>query len=154
MPLAAAAPLPGRASRSNPFMGDLRMAFWLLKTEPGTYAYDDLVREKKTTWDGVANPGALKHMRAIAKGDRVFIYHTGDEKAVVGIAEATSAGYGTPTVVDLKPVKKLKRGVTLKEIKADPAFEGFDLVRQARLSAMPVPPAMWSRIEQLSETAK
>ncbi|MGC4032106.1 MAG: EVE domain-containing protein [Tepidisphaeraceae bacterium] len=97
---------------------------------------------------------ALKHMRAIAKGDRVFIYHTGDEKAVVGVAEATSAGYGTPTVVDLKPVKKLKRGVTLKEIKADKAFAEWELVRQARLSAMPVPPALWDRIEQLSEATK
>ena len=126
------------------------MADWLLKTEAGTYSFADLVREK-TTWDGVANPAALKHIRSIRKGDRVFIYHTGDEKAVVGIATATSDGYGTPDVVDLKPDRALKRPVTLKEIKADPLFADWALVKQARLSAMPVPVDLWKRIEHLSE---
>ncbi|MDB5326814.1 MAG: ubiquinol-cytochrome reductase [Phycisphaerales bacterium] len=128
------------------------MAFWLAKTEPDTYSYDDLVREKKCTWDGVANPGALKHIRSIAKGDSVFVYHTGKEKAVIGIAEATTAGYGDPAVMDLKPSKKLKRPVTLKEIKADKAFEAWELVKQARLSVMPVPKALWDRIEKLAAT--
>ena len=128
------------------------MADWLLKTEPSDYAFADLVREKKCTWDGVANAAALKNIRAIKKNDRVFIYHTGDEKAVVGIAVATSDGYGTPDVVDLKPDKALKRPVTLKQIKADPTFAEWALVKQARLSAMPVPAALWKRIEQLAET--
>ena len=129
------------------------MANWLLKTEPDTYSYhDDLVREKKCTWDGVANPAALKNIRSVAKGDTVFIYHTGKEKAVIGIAEATTAGYGDPAVMDLKPVRKLKRPVTLKEIKADKAFEAWELVKQARLSVMPVPKALWDRIEKLAAT--
>ena len=128
------------------------MAFWLLKTEPDTYSYDDLVREKKCTWDGVANPAALNNIRSVAKGDTVFIYHTGKEKAVIGIAEATTAGYGDPAVMDLKPVRKLKRPVTLKEIKADKAFEAWELVKQARLSVMPVPNALWDRIEKLAAT--
>lgn len=127
------------------------MAFWLLKTEPESYSYDDLVREKSCTWDGVANPAALKNIRSIAKGDTVFVYHTGKEKAVIGIAQATKAGYGEPAVVDLKPVRKLNRPVTLKEIKADKAFDGWELVHQPRLSVMPVPAALWSRIEKLGE---
>lgn len=130
------------------------MPHWLLKTEPSEYSFDDLLRDKKCTWDGVANAAALKNIKAIAKGDHVFIYHTGDVKAVVGIAEATKAGYGEPAVVDLKPVRRLKRPVTLKEIKADKTFEGWELVRIGRLSAMPVPAAIWKKIESLSETAE
>ena len=130
----------------------------MLKTEPDDYSFADLVRDKRCTWDGVANALALKHLRTIAKGDRVLIYHTGNEKAVVGVADVTKAAY-TPSddpkqaVVDLKPAKPLKRPVTLKAIKADKAFEGWDLLRIGRLSVMPVPPAIWARIEHLSETA-
>ncbi|HEX8324958.1 MAG TPA: EVE domain-containing protein [Tepidisphaeraceae bacterium] len=134
------------------------MALWLLKTEPDDYAYDDLVRDKACVWDGVANALALKHIRAIQKGDRVFVYHTGKEKAVVGIATVTKSAYADPkaddpklSVVDLKPAKKLKRPVTLGQMKADKAFEGWDLLRIGRLSAMPVPTALWDRIEHLSE---
>src|SRR5688572_14992525 len=133
------------------------MARWLLKTEPTTYSWDQLVRDKKTTWDGVANATALQHIRAMKKGDAVLIYHTGGEKAAVGIAEVASAPYPDPNegdeklvVVDLKPKKKLANPVTLAQIKADPAFAGWDLLRIGRLSVVPVPDIMWARVEELS----
>ncbi len=133
------------------------MAKWLLKTEPGTYSWDDLVRDKRTTWDGVANALALKHIRAMKSGDLAIVYHTGDEKAAVGIADIASDPYldpkdasGKATVVDLKPKKKLAHPVTLATIKADPAFGGFDLIRIGRLSVVPVPEGMWKRIETLA----
>ncbi|HEX3356835.1 MAG TPA: EVE domain-containing protein [Tepidisphaeraceae bacterium] len=134
------------------------MSNWLLKTEPDTYSWDDLTRDKKATWDGVANPVALKNIRAMTKGDLAFFYHTGDERAVVGIAEITSAAYPDPkqkddrfVVVDLKPKKKLARPVTLAEIKADKIFAGWDLLRIGRLSVVPVPQKMWDRILKMSE---
>ena len=137
------------------------MARWLLKTEPSTYSWDQLVADKKTTWDGVANAAALKNMRAMKKGEAVLIYHTGDEKAVVGVAEVASEPYADPkagddklVVVDLKPKRRLARPVTLAEIKADPAFAGWDLVRIGRLSVVPVPDAMWARVEELSSESK
>ena len=133
------------------------MARWLLKTEPTTYSWDQLVKDKQTTWDGVANATALQHIRAMKKGDAVLIYHTGGEKAAVGIAEVASAPYPDPNeddekrvVVDLKPKKKLSRPVTLAEIKADPTFAGWDLLRIGRLSVVPVPDTMWARVEELS----
>jgi predicted RNA-binding protein with PUA-like domain len=136
------------------------MARWLLKTEPETYSWDQLVKDKKTTWDGVANATALKHIRAMKKGDVALIYHTGDEKAAVGVAEIASAPYADPkeddekrVVVDLKAKKKLARPVTLAEIKADPAFAGWDLLRIGRLSVVPVPDTMWARIEALSSSS-
>src|SRR4051794_20947499 len=116
------------------------MPRWLLKTEPGSYSWDDLVREKKTTWNGVTNAVALKHIRSMKKGDQAFIYHTGDERCAVGIAEIASDPYADPkekderrVVVDLKPKRKLPRAVTLAEFKADMAFEGWDLLRIGRL---------------------
>ena len=119
--------------------------YWLLKTEPNTYSYDDLARDGKTTWDGVTNALALKHLRSMSKGDLVFIYHTGDEKQVVGLAEVTSNPYRDPkykdeklAVVDIKPRERLNRPVTLSEIKADKEFAQFELVRMSRLSVMPV----------------
>ena len=134
------------------------MAFWLLKTEPGTYSWDDLVREKKTTWDGISNPTALIHLRSMKKGDLALLYHTGGEKAVVGVAEIASAPRPDPksdnekaVVVDIKPKKKLPNPVTLSDIKADPAFGGWDLLRIGRLSVVPVPAAMWKRIESLAK---
>ena len=137
------------------------MAYWLLKTEPTVYAYTDLVKDKKTTWDGVANAAALIHIRKMVKGDLAFIYHTGSEKSVAGIAEVTKAAYADPqqddpklAVVDLKPKQPLKRPITLAAIKADKAFEGWDLIRIGRLSAMPVPKAMWDRILKLSASAQ
>ena len=133
------------------------MGKWLLKTEPSTYSWDDLVRDKRTTWDGVANPTALKNIRSMKKGDLAFIYHTGDVKAVVGVAEIASDPYPDPkdktakaTVIDLKPKNKLNGPVTLAQIKSDKAFAGFDLIRIGRLSVVSVPDAMWKRIETLA----
>ena len=130
---------------------------WLLKTEPDCYAWDQLVKDKKTTWDGISNATALKHLRTMKKGDVALIYHTGDERAAVGVAEITSNPYPDPkegdeklVVVDLKPRKKLANPVTLSDIKADPAFAGWDLLRIGRLSIVPVPDPLWKRIEQLS----
>jgi predicted RNA-binding protein with PUA-like domain len=126
---------------------------WLLKTEPSTYAWADLVRERRATWDGVANPSALGHMRAMRKGDEAFIYHTGDEKAIVGIARVASDAYVDPkladpkrVVVDLEPVRALKHPVTLASVKADKRFADFALVRISRLSVMPVTPAQWEAL--------
>ena len=133
------------------------MAYWLLKTEPGTYSWSDLTRDKKTTWDGVSNALALKHIRAMKKGDHVLVYHTGDERQAVGVAEVASNPYADPkakdeklAVVDLKPKKALARPVTLGEFKADPAFADWELLRITRLSVMPVPDALWKRIDELS----
>ena len=126
---------------------------WLFKEEPANYSFDDFVKDGKTMWSGVKNPLAQKHLHAIRKGDGVFYYHTGNEKAVVGIAKATSNAYADPgdksgklAVVDLEPVSKLPRPVTLAEIKADTAFKTFPLVRIARLSVMPVTDEEWDAI--------
>jgi predicted RNA-binding protein with PUA-like domain len=133
------------------------MAYWLLKTEPGTYSWDDLARDKKTTWDGVANATAHKHIRSMKQGDLAFVYHTGKQRQVVGIAQITSDAYSDPkeknqrmAVIDLKPLKKLARSVALDTIKSDPIFAGWDLLRIGRLSIVPVPAAMWKRIEKLA----
>jgi len=130
---------------------------WLFKEEPTHYSYDDFVKDGTTAWSGVKNPVAQKHLHAVKKGDRIFYYHTGNEKSIVGIAKAIGNAYPDPkdntgrlAVVDIAPVKKLKRPVTLKEIKAEPAFKDFPLVRISRLSVMPVTDGEWSRIEQLS----
>lgn len=134
------------------------MARWLLKTEPDCYNWDALARDKKTAWDGVANALALKHMRTMKKGDLALIYHTGDERAAIGIAEITSNPYADPNeqderlvVVDLKPKQKLPQPVTLADIKADPAFAGWDLLRISRLSVVPVPDELWKRIEAMAK---
>lgn len=133
------------------------MAFWLLKTEPGDYSFADLERDGATVWDGIANNAALKHLRAARSGDLALVYHTGDERAAVGLAEITSAPYAAPAeadarlvVVDVKPVRRLVRPVTLAAVKADPFFAGFALVREPRLSVMPVTPAQWRRLLELS----
>jgi predicted RNA-binding protein with PUA-like domain len=130
---------------------------WLFKEEPSNYSFDAFVADKKTTWSGVKNPVAQRNLRSVKKGDRVFYYHTGDEKQIVGIAKALGNAYPDPAdqtgkahVVDIGPVKKLARPVTLKEIKADPFFKDFDLVRISRLSVMPVSDAEWTRIEKLA----
>jgi predicted RNA-binding protein with PUA-like domain len=130
---------------------------WLFKEEPTHYSFDAFAKDRKTVWSGVRNPVAQKNLHAVKKGDRVFYYHTGDEKAIVGIAKATRDAYADPddptgksAVVDIAPVGKLARPVTLAEIKADPAFEDFALVRIARLSVMPVTDAQWTRIEKMS----
>jgi predicted RNA-binding protein with PUA-like domain len=134
------------------------MAYWLLKTEPDCYNWDDLVRDKKTTWDGVANALALKYIRTMKKGDQAIIYHTGGQRDAIGIAEITSNPFPDPkeddeklAVVDLKPKKKLPRPVNLDEFKADKTFTGWDLLRIGRLSVVPVPEKMWKRIEELAQ---
>ena len=133
------------------------MAQWLVKEEPDHYGYAQLERDRKTVWAGVRNPLAQKHLRGIRKGDSIFYYHTGKEKAVVAIARADSDPYDDPkdktgklAVVDIVPEQKLARPVTLKEIKADAAFASFALVRMSRLSVMPVSDAEWKRIEKMS----
>jgi predicted RNA-binding protein with PUA-like domain len=134
------------------------MAYWLLKTEPDCYAWDDLVRDKSTVWDGVSNALALKHIRSMKKGDLALVYHTGGERSAVGVAEVKSNPYPDPkvgdeklAVVDLKPKKKLPQPVSLSDIKADKAFAGWEFLRIGRLSVVPVPPAMWERILELAE---
>ena len=130
---------------------------FLFKEEPSNYSFDDLVRDGKTSWTGVRNPLAQKHLRSVQKGDRVFFYHTGDQRAVVGIARALGAAYPDPAdksgklyAVDVGPVKKLAAPVTLAAIKADKAFASFPLVRMSRLSVMPVSDDEWERIETMS----
>jgi predicted RNA-binding protein with PUA-like domain len=126
---------------------------YLFKEEPTHYSYDDLVRDGKTSWTGVRNPLAQKHLRGVRKGDRILYYHTGNEKAIVGIARATADAYPDPSdsagklyAVDVAPVKKLKSPVTLAENKADSFFADFPLVRMPRLSVMPVSDEQWDRI--------
>jgi len=130
---------------------------WLLKTEPSTYSYADLERDKKAVWDGVSNALALKHLRAMKKGDLAFIYHTGDEKQIVGVADVTSDAYPDPkekdpklVVVDLRPRERLPRAVTLAEVKADAEFRDFELVRMGRLSVMPVGEARWKKLLRMA----
>ena len=131
------------------------MSYWILKTEPSTYSHDDLVRDGTTVWDGVKNPVAVRHIASMKPGDDVLVYHTGDEKAVVG--HATVAAPPTPDpkhpklrVVKLTAGKKLARPVTLAEIKADRAFADSPLVRIPRLSVIPATPAQWKRLLDLA----
>jgi predicted RNA-binding protein with PUA-like domain len=137
------------------------MAQWLMKEEPDHYGYDRLVQDGRTVWAGVKNPLAQKHLRGIRRGDRLFYYHTGKEKAVVATARAAGDAYpdpddatGTAYVVDVVPGKKLPRPVTLAEIKADPAFASFALVRMPRLSVMPVTDDQWARIERMASVQR
>lgn len=131
---------------------------WLFKEEPSHYSFDELLKDGKSTWDGVENNLALKYLRMVRDGDDVFFYHTGDEKSVVGTMRASSNAYPDPSaesdklvVVDVVPVAKLRRPVTLAEMKADSRFAGFDLLRISRLSVMPVPERVWNDIVKLSE---
>jgi predicted RNA-binding protein with PUA-like domain len=131
---------------------------YLVKEEPAHYSYDAFAKDGGTTWTGVKNPLAQKHLRAIRKGDLVFYYHTGDEKSVVAIAKATSDAYpdkadktGKAHVVDLAPVKKLARPVTLAEIKGDKRFKEFPLTYLPRLSVMPVSDVEWEAIVAISQ---
>lgn len=131
--------------------------YWILKTEPSTYSFADLQREGTAVWDGVTNPVALKNLRAMRPGDLVMIYHTGDEKAVVGLATVKSQGYPDPkrndprlVVVDLKADRALPKPVTLAQIKADKTFTDLPIVRQGRLSVSPVSAVQWSRLLKLA----
>ena len=130
---------------------------WLFKTEPSVYSYQQLEKDKKTIWDGVKNNLALKNLNDIAKGDQILIYHTGDEKAAVGVARALSGAYPDPSqknprmlVVDIEAVKPLPRPVTLAEVKTNSKLANFDLVRLSRLSIMKVSEEQWNIIETMA----
>lgn len=134
------------------------MSYWILKTEPSTYSFADLARERRAVWDGVANPVALRNLREMKEGDEVFIYHTGDEKAIVGLAKVVKTAYPDPkandpklVVVELSAGKPVPRPVTLAAIKADPAFKDLALVRQGRLSVVPVPDTLWRRLLEMAD---
>lgn len=129
---------------------------WLFKTEPSEYSFADLEREKKTVWDGVTNNLALKNLREVRLGDEILIYHSGDEKAIVGLAQAISDPYPDPrsddeklAVVNIKPKRRLARRLTLAEIKTAEALRDFDLVRLPRLSVMPVSVEQWQCLSDL-----
>jgi predicted RNA-binding protein with PUA-like domain len=130
---------------------------WLVKEEPTHYSFANLERDRNTSWTGVKNPLAQKHLRSMRKGDRIFYYHTGNEKAIVGIAKAAGDAYPDPSdpagklyAVDVVPVKKLPAPVTLAAVKADKWFASFPLVRMSRLSVMPVSDEEWDRIERMA----
>jgi len=139
------------------------VATFLFKTEPSEYCFADLVRQKRCVWSGVSNAAALIHLRAVRKGDEVLVYHTGDEKAIVGLARAVSNPSEDPNkpglndkgeprfaVVDLAPVHAVQRPVTLATVKADPRFAAFPLVTRGRLSVMPVEPRIDRAIRALA----
>jgi predicted RNA-binding protein with PUA-like domain len=129
---------------------------WLAKTEPGTFSWDDLVRRGRDCWDGVRNFQARNHLAAMAPGDRVLVYHSGADRQIVGVALVVSAPYPDPTaddprwvVVDLEPLRPLPRPVTLASVKADAALAETGLVRQSRLSVMPLDEAQFERVLEL-----
>jgi predicted RNA-binding protein with PUA-like domain len=131
---------------------------WLFKTEPSVYSFQQLQKDKKTMWDGVKNNLALKNLKDINKGDEILIYHTGDEKAAVGIARALGGAYPDPSqknprmlVVDIEAVKPLPRPVTLAEVKANKKLANFDLVRLSRLSIMKVSDEQWDAMEKMAK---
>ena len=127
------------------------MSFWLFKQEPSCYAYADLERDGQTVWDGVTNPLALIHLRSVRVGDRVLYYHTGAERAVVGVMEVTDRKEeGRAPVLMVKPVGRLASPVSLAAIKADPVFADWELVKNSRLSVMPVPVVVWHRIGRMA----
>ena len=130
---------------------------WLFKTEPSVYSFQQLQKEKKTIWDGVANNLALKNLKDIQKGDLILIYHTGDERQAVGVARALGGAYPDPSkkdpkalVVDIEAMKPLSRPVTLAEVKANKRLADFDLVRLGRLSIMKVSDEQWRTLEEMA----
>ena len=131
---------------------------WLFKTEPSVYSYQQLVKDRQTMWDGVANNLALKHLKDIEKGDEIFIYHTGEEKAAVGVAKALGGAYPNPgqdnpklLVVDIEAVRALPKPVTLAEVKAHAKLKNFDLVTNSRLSIMKVTDEQWKIMEGMAK---
>ena len=130
------------------------MAHWLMKSEPGTYSWDDLVRDKRTEWDGVRNPTARRHLKAMSKGDEAFFYHSGDERAVVGIMRVTREVRPDPkdanwVSVEVEPVRPLGP-VTLKQIKAEPSLAKMELMRLSRLSVSPVRDEEWRKVLEMA----
>jgi predicted RNA-binding protein with PUA-like domain len=132
------------------------MAFWLLKTEPGTYAWEDLVRERTTAWTGVANPQAQSNLRAMKAGDRAIVYHSGEKRAV-GVAEVSRTAYPDPSAddglvcVEVRAVEPLPAPVPLEALKQEAAFAGSALLRQGRLSVVPLSPAEWRALADLAQ---
>lgn len=136
------------------------MRYWLVKQEPETYPWTQLVAEKKTIWDGVRNYQARNFMREMSQGDLVFFYHSGKDKELVGLAKVAKAAYPDPSAkdgdwsaFDLRAIKSLKRAVTLKEIKADPRLQELHLVRNSRLSVMPIETKDFKHLLDLSQTS-
>jgi predicted RNA-binding protein with PUA-like domain len=132
---------------------------WILKTEPSEYSFADLTRDRRTRWDGVINPVALRNLRSMREGDRVMIYHTGNQKRIVGLARIAGAPYPDPdderlVVVDVAADAPVAQPVTLAAIKADPAFKDLALVRQGRLSVVPVPEELWKRLLEMGAKAQ
>lgn len=133
------------------------MARWLMKSEPGSYGWPDLVRDRSTEWDGVRNPAARLHLRAMKRGDEAFFYHSGDERAVIGIMRVTREGAPDPkdpnwVSVAVEPVRALERPVTLKAIKAEPELARMELIRQSRLSVSPVRDEEWEAVLKLARS--
>jgi predicted RNA-binding protein with PUA-like domain len=135
------------------------MAHWLMKSEPDAFSWDDLVRQKRSPWDGVRNYQAANNMKAMKLGERAFFYHSVEEKRIVGILEIvglyrpdSSDASGRFGMVDVAPVKPVKRPVTLAEIKAEPRLKNLLLVRQSRLSVVPIGDAEWKLISKMAET--
>lgn len=133
------------------------MSYFLFKTEPSTYSYADLVRDKRTVWDGVSNPVALRHLSTLKKGDTVIVYHTGDEKSAIGLATALKDPYPDPKlgdpkrlVTDIAAERALPRPVTLAQVKADPVLKGTELARLPRLSIMPFTADQFRRLLELA----
>jgi predicted RNA-binding protein with PUA-like domain len=133
------------------------MAYWLVKSEPNKYSFDQLVKDKQTFWDGIRNYAARIHLRAMKKGDEVLFYHSNEGMEIVGIAKVAKEAYQDPTteddawvVVDLKPVRKLKRPVTLVQVKADKRLSEMALVRLGRLSVQPVTEEEWKIVMELA----
>ena len=133
------------------------MSAYILKTEPSTYSFEDLVRDKQTVWDGISNPTALKHLRSVKKGDTLLIYHSGEQKSVVGLARAASAAYPDPklkdekrVVIDIVAGKPVPEPVALAQFRADPVLKATDLVRLSRLSVIPLNDAQLARVKKLA----
>ena len=133
------------------------MAHWLIKSEPSAYSWDQLVKEKHTAWTGVRNPQASLNLKAMKSGDLCFFYHSNEGKEIVGIAKVLKAAYPDPTdkagkavTVDVAPVEPVKQAVTLAAIKADPRLKDFGLVRQSRLSVVPVNDEQWKLISKMA----
>jgi predicted RNA-binding protein with PUA-like domain len=137
------------------------MAYWLIKSEPSAYSWDQLVKDKKTSWTGVRNFQAQINLKAMKTGDRAFFYHSGEGKEIVGIAEVIKTAYpdatdkeGKSVTVDFKAVEPVKKKVTLAEIKADPKFKEMKLVRQSRLSVSPVSDEHWKLLLKMASGPK
>ena len=132
------------------------MAHWLMKSEPGTYSWSDLVRDGSTEWDGVRAPAARLHLKAMKRGDEAYFYHSGNERSVIGVMRVTREAAPDPKDPDwvsvaVEPVRELARPVTLKQVKADPRLGKMELVRQSRLSVSPVRDAEWKAVLELAD---